>query len=57
MTFELSDHDRAVYSPEDSDDHPWGDWQTKLTAALIVVLFCIAGVAAALALGVTCHGA
>ena len=27
-----------IYSPEASDDHPLGDWQTKLAIALFVLV-------------------
>lgn len=37
---ELSDHDTHIYSPEDSDTHPWGDWQTKVTAGAMLAVLC-----------------
>lgn len=31
-----------LYSPEDSDTHPWGDWQTLLGTSLIAgLIFCV----------------
>ena len=31
--------DYLICSPEDSDTHPWGDWQTKLVNSCLVVVF------------------